>query len=261
MHQKMIPLRIVLIFLPLISLYSQLPEQVGFITVKAPDSLHIFLNEELISRGSFESLALQPGTYKIHAYNMKNLSWINRGIEKTISIHNNENKFINFSDTHGIKILSMPPASQVFYNEKYLGKTPILFFPEDEDTKNGEITIIREGYQKGQVTLNGGTNEYKVILKPKDNFPERIVYKSSLKSGGFRWSREGLIVASLATSWLSFYFKREADRNYDKYLRASDPGKMETYYDRTSNLDAYAEISVGISVLSLGTYFYFLLTD
>ena len=180
---------------------------------------------------------------------------------REISIQANGAETVRFSQSKIIKILTDPPAGTVFYNQKYLGYTPLQFFPPENDVESDEITIMKSGFQDQKFSLSAAKNEYFIHLKPAEDIQKRIINKTGLGDGGFRWSREGLVITSLASSWLSFFLKREADKNYDKYLRASDPDLMVTYYDRTQKLDTFAEIAVGISAVTLGTYFYFLLTE
>ena len=68
-----------------------------------------------------------------------------------------------------------------------------------------------------------------------------------------------LVVVSLASSWASFYFKREADKYYNQYQRASDSRDMISLYSKTERYDRMSEIAIAVSAVTLGTYLYILL--
>jgi hypothetical protein len=98
-------------------------------------------------------------------------------------------------------------------------------------------------------------------LTRKIDFDPSIVLKEVPNKKHFSWLREGLVVTSLVGSWASFFFKREADKHYDRYLRTADPAEMHRSFKKTEDFDRYAEIAIGISIISVGTYLYLLITD
>jgi hypothetical protein len=79
--------------------------------------------------------------------------------------------------------------------------------------------------------------------------------------GGLKWYREGLVVTSLIASWTSFYYKRQADQAHARYLVTSDSRKRFALWNQTRQYDTFSEIAIGVSVATLGTYFFLLLID
>jgi hypothetical protein len=102
---------------------------------------------------------------------------------------------------------------------------------------------------------------YTFTLKPAAQVPDLGAGRYKDSDNQLRWLHEGLVITSLAGSWLSFLFKRQADANYNKYLHTARPNDLKKYYDRTVRFDRYTEISMGISLVALGGYIYTLLTE
>ena len=98
-------------------------------------------------------------------------------------------------------------------------------------------------------------------MKPESIKSEINVASTGLDNSQTTWFKEGFVVVSVLSSWAAFYFKREADKNYNKYLEEGNTSKMNYYYDTTKKLDTYSDISITVSLASLGTYMYFLIFD
>ncbi len=73
--------------------------------------------------------------------------------------------------------------------------------------------------------------------------------------------KPALIITAVASNWASFYLKRKADDYYDIYLETSSLSKLNQYYDKSADFDAYASVMLGVSVAALSGYLYLLLTE
>lgn len=243
----------------ILSVLAESGEQPSYLSVRVNESFHVYINEQLVNQGSFDSLAITSGNYNIHAYDRSNLSWQNRGYGRNVSLEPNQHTIVDFISEASILISSVPTACQVLFNDEIIGETPLTLVSPSETAL--QISLKKEGFEPRQFMLLPGKTSHILSLNPISALPNQEVFREGIDKDQFRWNREGLVITTLATSWLAFFLKREADKNYDKYLRAADPDRLSTYYDRTRTFDRYAEITVGVSILSLGTYFYFLLTE
>jgi hypothetical protein len=233
---------------------------VGYLTVKVESGWFVLLDSQLVADRSFENMALHPGDYRIHTYDPGDLIWQSRGIMKIITIRQTETLSLDLTAETKLNIFSDPPGSSVYVDDLYLGQTPLLGFASPyPDGKLFRVT--RDGYQEISFIKEADKVTYTVMLRTDRLAPALSVLKKNNNENRLKWLREGLIITSLAGSWLSFIFKREADANYKKYLQSARPEDMKKYYDRTVTFDHYAEITVGISLVSLGGYFYLLITD
>jgi len=82
-----------------------------------------------------------------------------------------------------------------------------------------------------------------------------------LENSQTKWFKEGFVVVSVFSSWAAFYFKRKAYKYHDKYLQEGNPVKMNNYFNKTERFDTYSDVSIAVSLTSLGTYMYFLIFD
>ena len=125
--------------------------------------------------------------------------------------------------------------------------------------------------------LQGQSSLYQISFAGSDSlrqalnpvlYPDSVVHVKQIS--GFRdlfpsapkaYMKHGLLVGSIASNWLSFYLKRQADIYYDKYKRSNNLSKLNYYYDKTSRYDAYATTMIVVSGVTLVSYLYFILRE
>jgi len=166
---------------------------------------------------------------------------------------------LDFTLTDQVKVLSLPIGVKVFAGDKLIGNTPITFNRNLVGAK--AIKLEKNGYVEQSFNLLTDQNEYHFNLVPLLDDNQLKVTTSSDSHNGLKWYREGLIVTSLISSWTAFYYKRQADQTYSKYLVVSDSRRRFDLWNQTRHYDTLAEIAIGVSVATLGTYFFLLLID
>jgi hypothetical protein len=235
-------------------------ENTGYLSVSVEKGMQIYIDTTFIGAHSFSYMELPVGDYTIHVFNAQTHDWSDRGMKKTITINENGYVKLDFVLTNQIKVLSLPIGGRVFAGEKLIGNTPITF---DRSLVGTEaIKIEKNGYMEQSFNLNSNQKEYSFSLRPIENDPQFNVAKLSTESQkGLKWYREGLVVTSLIASWAAFYYKREADQSYSRYRVTSDSRKRFALWNQTRKYDTFAEIAIGVSVATLGTYFFLLLID
>jgi hypothetical protein len=231
---------------------------IGYLSVTAGDSMQIYVDTLFAGVKKVSYLELPTGSYTVHAYNPYHLSWSDRGSTREVRITSGEHARLDLRQEEEVKVISLPFGSQVFIGNDLLGQTPLSFDRRAFDDQT--LRIENKGYQNKTLNLLQGQNVYRVSLDPLEPGKKQIRlarYKDNENS--IKWYREGLIVVSLASSWASFYFKREADKSYSRYQRASDSSDMISLYASTERYDRMSEIAIAVSAVSLGTYLYLLL--
>ncbi len=234
-------------------------ENTGYLSITVQDGMYIYIDTTLASKHSILNFEVPVGFHKIHVYNPQILDWSNRGIIKNITIENGERISLDFTESQNIKILSLPFGSRVFDGDDLLGNTPLTYNLDVIERKS--LRVEKKGYKNRSINVFKGHDEYKISLEPIEADRHLKVARLPDNHNHLKWYREGLIVTSLLSSWASFYFKGRADDAYDKYQRASDSHKIELLFNKTKRYDTVAEIAIAISVTTLGTYFYLLLTE
>lgn len=254
-------IKIIIIYLVLFipsSAFSQ--QNTGKLSVNLKADGYIYLNSELIATDSFQNLNLMPGEYKLAVYSSSSQTWTERGYEQVVIINPGEKIELTINNSEFIYINSLPYNSKIYVNEKSIATTPA--FVKRRDLDHSEyVKLKRDGYNDQRVFISKDESSYFVNLKPKENNIPIQVAKANLGNSQTSWLKEGLILTSLLSSWGAFYFKREADKNYNKYLTTANPAAMTKYYDRTTTFDTYSEISIAISAVAVTTYMYFLIFD
>jgi len=238
---------------------SQSERNTGFLSVDSDYNFDLYLDTMYIASRSFSNLALPPGNYILRAYDANDLSWQSRGFTRQVQILPGEHVKLTFDQQQAIHLYSKPFGSEVYLNNELLGKTPLVV--TNPITNTEKLTLKKTGFQEFNLFVNNNQKEYLVELKRKDDINQTLVFRAVPDKKHISWLREGLVVTSLVSSWASFFFKREADKNYEKYLRTADPFQMVTSFRKTQDFDRYAEIALGVSLVSLGTYLFLLLID
>jgi hypothetical protein len=251
--------RTILIFIFFLIAAASRADNTGYLSVSVEKGMQIYIDTTFVGDHSFSYMELPVGDYNIHVYSSQNNDWSDRGMTKSVTIHENQSVEIDFVLADKIKILSLPVGGKVFAGEELIGNTPVTFDRSLVGTQT--LKIEKSGYENQSFQLDGSQNEYSFSLQRAENDPQSQVARVSESQGGLKWYREGLVVTSLIASWTSFYYKRQADQSYARYQVTSDSRKRFVYWNQTRQYDAFAEIAIGVSVATLGTYFLLLLID
>ncbi len=253
--------RILITFLLLISIsFAQDKLDTGKLTILLKTPGYIYIDSEFISNQSIENLSLKTGEYKISVFSSKSRKWNERGYEKSITILPDQNINLTVENTNLYYINSSPYGSNIIQNNIVLGNTPAYINANDIDEKN-KLIVRKNGFYDKDIFVKTDQNEYFFKLKPESIIIENLVASSGLDNSQASWFKEGFVVVSLLSSWAAFYFKREADKSYNKYLQEGNSISLNNYYDATKRFDTYADISISVSVASLGTYMYLLIFE
>lgn len=257
--QNLIKIKIIL-FLVVSFSVAQETNNTGNLSILLNGPGFIYINSELISDQSILHMPLKSGEYNISVSSSTSRKWNDRGYEKQIYIYPNQNIELNIKNTNLYYVNSYPFGSNVVFNNKVIATTPAYIDISDLDlTENLEIK--KEGFYKKNFAINKSKNEYFLKLKPLANNNDLIVASSGLDNAQASWYKEGFVLVSVLSSWAAFYFKREADKNYSRYLSEGNSSKMNKYFDNTKRFDTYSDISLSVSITSIGTFMYFLIFD
>jgi len=237
---------------------SSMAQGTGYLSVTADDSMRIYVDTLLVGEKKVSFLELPTGTYRVHAYNPYHRNWSDRGTTQNVKITSGEHVRLDLKSGEKVKIISVPFGSRVYIGNDFLGQAPLIY---DRRTLSDQpLRIENKGFQNKSFTLVQGQNVYRVSLdrlEPDKKQTRLARYRENENT--IKWYREGLVVVSLASSWASFYFKREADKYYTQYRRASDSRDMISLYSKTENYDRMSDIAIAVSAVTLGTYLYLLL--
>jgi hypothetical protein len=234
-------------------------EKTGYLSVTVEAGVQIYVDTSYAGQYSFTDMELPVGKHTVHVYNAQSRDWSDRGFSKTIEITENQPVKLDFTQTDQIKLLSLPVGVKVFAGNVLIGNTPITF--NRNLVGANAIKLEKKGYSDLSFNLVADQKEYHFNLAPlQDDNPLKVA--TSLDSqNGLKWYREGLIVTSLISSWTAFYYKRQADEAYSKYLVISDSQRRNDLWNQTRQYDTFAEVAIGVSVATLGTYFILLLMN
>jgi hypothetical protein len=234
-------------------------DETGYLSVTADDSMAINIDTTFVGTGNISYFTLPVGPHIVHVYNPNNRSWTHRGQTQHIEINRDQHTKVDFREKETIQIISLPYASKVYVGDELLGQTPLIYTRENIGGQS--IRLENRGFEDKSFNLVQGQSVYKVPLQIAESQGKNRITRMKDNQYKIKWYREGLIVTSLAASWASFYYKREADRYYSQYQRSSDSRDMIALYSKTEHYDTMAEIAIAVSATTLGTYLFLLLIN
>ena len=234
-------------------------DKTGYLSVAVEDGMKIYVDTTFVGKHSFSYMELPVGEHIIHVYNAQTHDLADRGISKNVTIMENEYLKLDFALTDQVKVLSLPIGGKVFAGDELIGNTPITFNRDLVGTN--VIKVEKKGYAEQSFDLKTNQSEYKINLIPIVDETQIRVARIAENRNSIKWYREGLVVTSLISSWAAFYYKRQADQSYLKYQVTSDSRRRCALWNQTRQYDTFAEIAIGVSATTLGTYFFLLLID
>jgi len=132
---------------------------------------------------------------------------------------------------------------------------PAINIESEVTVESGDTTYFRLTTDKSSVIKNINIS----TELPKTTSYQNLDYQPS--SPAYPKIKTGLLITSIAANWLAFYLKREADRSYVKYNRASAISDINKFYDLAGDFDNASSIMLGISAAALSGYIYIALTE
>lgn len=203
---------------------------------------YIYLNDKIEGRGNLET-ELAKGIYKI-TIKESILNWTGNEINDSIKITGKERQLEKYYNIEKQFLLnSEPQNAQVLVKDSLVGFTP-LFIP----LSYSNLTVLKNMYAPRNIQLNNSVpNTVDLGLPIETN------------SGGFVktvWFKV-LIGTAAVLGATSAYYKMQADKKYDDYLK----DKSSSILSEVNRLDSISGITLGVFQVNFAALLYFLLFD
>jgi hypothetical protein len=182
----------------------------------------------------------------------KNMGYLKFESNQDWLIEINDSLKINSAD-----VTELEPGSYYLKARPLLSYNwPAIFIEDTVHIKSSDTLVYALKPEKSTIKQNTYYNA-RAINKP-------IVYSDNKYVPAYENSstlKNTLILTAIATNWLSFYLKRQADDYYDKYRAGSNLKKINNYYDKTQQFDTFSGVMLGVSAAALSTYIYLTLSE
>ena len=244
---------IIISFLALSAIYGQ---ERGTVTILSnPPNCWIRIDSVLVGRTPLYQFSLSTGKHVVQIYPNQSGIW---NVEEKIfhiTLSANQDTTLTATFSRPVFINSVPFGATLLQDSSRIGVTP-LYIPFEEN-KGKRFELRKSGYIPYFFTLDTVRSIF-VTLRQQQDFVEEpqkpqllgFIPKRRLKS------KFTLLAVTVAAHWASFYFKNEADDNFEKYNRTADPRLMDKYWSRTKKYDRLSAISLGVSYASLAGLIY-----
>ncbi len=223
------------LFAFLLAIYSNIlaQEKYGFININTePSGALIYIDSTFVGRTPLINMKIETGTYTLNLKYPKITDWLEKDVTQKIEIKENDtlNLFISFEKL--IKINSIPFSADILLEDSVIGTTPAIF--KMRDLLGKSLKIRKKGYSEVEVFIDGKNQNIEV------NLPQQPGAESELRTKPRDKLKSVLPIAglSLASGVVSIYFKAQADKLYDEYLKTGDANKLNTVktYDRVAGV-------------------------
>ena len=214
--------------------------------------LNVRLDGEKVGKTPLPLLSLRKGAHTISVEHPNRMDWLYRDWKKNYFIKAGERKIITVQFPSIYWIGSYPSGASILYDGRLVGESPLLVrLPPDSI---GLLTLKKPGYEDYRINLDRlQRSMLNVHLK-----------KTGLKEG---WNRRSLrlkkqwiavgCVAAILSGVAGYYFKKRADRAYEKYLHSGHPDEMERHFNNAVTYDKLTGVFYGLGEVSFGISLFF----
>jgi hypothetical protein len=222
---------------------------VGVIDITAENS-DIFINGNKLGNNRIK-VNMPGGNYTITARRQ-----YHKDDSKTIDLSVGEEKKIDLKPEPilgSLSVISEPfnsKGAKIFIDQEFTGKTTPSVFPLLIGDHTIKLTHPEFLDKENNFTLRQD-EEKKITLN-------MITYAGSQKAKKDFWKTQKWIAlgSSVVLAGSGLYCGTAADGYYNDYLAATSTDKAVDFYDKSTNFDLYKDISYGVSISSLGYFFY-----
>ena len=203
-------------------------------------------------QGAFQ---VSAGKHFLQVRAEKPENWLVRDFCDTVAVAAGETLAVRVSFPEYRILATRPSGAFVFLGDSLFGRTPLLL-SRDARTQ-GPLFLRHTGYFPGRVTANQWRLPRLIVtLEPDSAYWQKVAeIRTQFRRRVLRQRRLAgfSFAAALLAGVSSYYLKREANRSYDRYLRAGNPREMDRYFQRTLRFDraaagAYLTFEAGLLV-------------
>lgn len=230
-------------------------EQGTLSVTSAPSGSWVKVDSVLVGKTPLELLPLSAGLHQIQVYPPNNGIWNLEEKRYEVIIHPNQDSKIHTKFSSPIYVNSTPFGAELYADTTRLGMTP-LYIPF-EPNRGKFFRLSKHGFKDYEFQLNENKSILAHLEKDESFIEDRekpqllgVIPKRHIKS------KFSLLALTVASHWASFYFKNQADSNFDKYSQTGDAGLRDQYWDSTQKYDRLSEITLGVSYASLAGLIY-----
>ncbi len=220
-----------------------------------PSGCWVRIDSVLIGKTPLTRFTTLPGAHVIEIYPPQSGIWNLQEQVYRVKVAAGESAAVHANFSAPVYINSIPFGALLFADSVKLGSTP-LYLPYEEN-RGREMTLRKKGFKEYRFVLNSSRSILARLEKDASYVEEepRPRLLGILPQRNVR-SKFALLTATVATHWVSFYFKNVADHNYSKYSRNADPVQRDKFWNRTRKYDRLSEITLGVSYASLAGLVY-----
>ena len=222
---------------------------VGIIEVSA-ESSDLLINGE--KKGSNRiKLNLTGGNYNVTAKRK-----YHKDAQESVYLSVGEEKLINLTPEPiigSLSIISEPfdsNGAKIFIDDTFTGNSTPAVFPYIIGDHTLRLTHSKFLDKEESFSLKEGETK-QISLK-------MLTYSGSQKAKKDFWRTQKWIAlgSSVAFAGSGFLSSSMADGYYDDYMKTTSTNEAVDLYDKSTNFDMYKDISYGVSISSLGYFFY-----
>ncbi|MBU4485376.1 MAG: PEGA domain-containing protein, partial [Candidatus Delongbacteria bacterium] len=222
---------------------------VGILNINA-DKSDIFVNGKSSGSGNIK-LNLQGGNYTITAKKQ-----FHKDAQQTVYLSVGEEKVINLTPEPilgSLSIISEPfdsNGAKIFIDNTPTSYSTPSVFPYIIGNHTLKLTHPKFLDKEEFFNLNEG--------ETKEISLRMLTYEGSQKAKKDFWKTQKWIAlgSSVAFAGSGLLCSSTADNYYDDYMKTTSTNEAVDLYDKSTNFDLYKDISYGVSISSLGYFFY-----
>ena len=224
-----------------------------------PSGADLYIDSLFVGKSPLQSVPLARGSYTIRAFYPSVFAWNAVVTHELLDISGGDHLEKRLSVGQVIRIQSDPPAGIVHSDGSVIGTTPL--YARLQRPGALELMIQKEGFDSLRIPLSEIKAGFiRVQLSPKSGIggavrPGDILVGDGAATDHYLTYASG--AAMIVSGVASAYLKDRANRNFDSYLRTSNPADLSS----TRRLDREAAAALIVSQISFAILAYLLLSE
>ncbi|MCB0277816.1 MAG: PEGA domain-containing protein [Calditrichaeota bacterium] len=220
----------------------------------------VWLDGQSVGTTPIEDLLVAPGEHRLELLPPQSGAWDIQSKRYDLTLSAGQPRVIHALFSQPVFLNSNPFGARVYVDTAFIGTTPLhLSF---EKYRGKEVELLKLGYKTHRFILNNPTPLDIDLEEDPASLSAGNLPSSGMLGGiatSHRKAKFGLLLLSVSTQWLGFYFQNEADRNFDLYQSAAEPAQAARYWDNTRKNDRFTTISLSVSYTALAGLIYYII--
>jgi hypothetical protein len=224
--------------------------------IRCPISgLDVLVDGVSVGKTPLGSIPCSPGVHSVRVISPDPDNWLSRDWETRVAVDSGATVVLETAFPRRVWVGSDPPGAVIIVEGILQGSTPsAVDLPPDRSVL---IMLRKTGYEDEILDPRNEMTSLLTVLTPQSAGLPKSLFRTSNEAS--RMVRAGWVsgIVAVISGVTGYFLKREADREYDRYLGEVYVDSMNRHYQDSQTLDRWAFACYGLGEVVFGISLYF----